>query len=166
MFLKFDHLREKRLAGLRCTMSFKEDQTYRIWRAFMPRRTETGSSLYADLYSVEIFPSPDFFDHFDPEKEFEKWAAVESAADALLPAGMESLIIPAGLYAIFHHKGPASEGAKTYRLIFENWMPASGYGVDDRPHFAVMGEKYRGEDPESEEEIWIPVRHDTNRVYD
>ncbi len=54
--------------------------------------------------------------------------------------------------------GPASKGPETYRNIFETWLPASGYVLDNRPHFAVMGEKYRNEDPDSEEEIWIPIK--------
>jgi len=30
--------------------------------------------------------------------------------------------------------------------------------LDNRPHFEVLGEKYKNGDPESEEEIWIPVK--------
>ena len=58
----------------------------------------------------------------------------------------------------FLHRGPASEGMKTYQYIFQTWLPVSGYRLDDRPHFAVMGEKYKKEDPDSEEEIWVPVK--------
>ncbi len=70
---------------------------------------------------------------------------------------METFLFPGGLYAIFIYKGPASEGPETYRYIFEIWLPESGYNLDNRPHFAVMGEKYRNNDPRSEEELWIPV---------
>jgi AraC family transcriptional regulator len=70
---------------------------------------------------------------------------------------MEPLLFE-GLYAIFLHKGPASQGLKTYNYIFLNWLPESGYVLDDRPHFAIMGPKYLHEDPASEEEIWIPVK--------
>ena len=78
-----------------------------------------------------------------------------------LPHEMETLVIPRGLYAVFIHKGPASEGEKTYRNIFETWLPGSSYDIDSRPHFAVMGEKYKKDDPDSEEEIWIPVKNKT-----
>jgi hypothetical protein len=30
--------------------------------------------------------------------------------------------------------------------------------LDDRPHFEVLGSKYRNNDPESEEETWIPTK--------
>ena len=47
---------------------------------------------------------------------------------------------------------------KTYGFIFNDWLPSSKYVLDTRPHFAVMGSKYRNNDPDSEEELWIPVK--------
>lgn len=32
------------------------------------------------------------------------------------------------------------------------------YEIDFRPHFEILGEKYKNNDPGSEEEVWIPVR--------
>lgn len=90
--------------------------------------------------------------------EFDKWAAVEAGPEAAIPEGMESLST-SGLYAVFIHRGPASQGPSSYQYIFGEWMPASAYEVDQRLHMAVMGEKYKNEDPASEEELWIPVRH-------
>jgi AraC family transcriptional regulator len=37
-------------------------------------------------------------------------------------------------------------------------LPASGYELDDRPHFEILGERYKNNDPDSEEELWFPVR--------
>ena len=34
----------------------------------------------------------------------------------------------------------------------------SNYEIAERQHFAVMGEKYKKDHADSEEEIWIPVR--------
>ncbi len=70
---------------------------------------------------------------------------------------METIVTPTGLYAVFIHKGPASEGKKTYEFIFGVWLPESDYELDNRPHFAVMGEKYKNNAPDSEEELWIPI---------
>jgi AraC family transcriptional regulator len=30
--------------------------------------------------------------------------------------------------------------------------------MDDRPYFALMGDKYKGEVLDSEEEFWIPIK--------
>jgi AraC family transcriptional regulator len=42
--------------------------------------------------------------------------------------------------------------------MFREWLPASGYELDDRPHFEILGERYKNNDPDSEEELWFPVR--------
>lgn len=44
----------------------------------------------------------------------------------------------------------------TWKL--KTWLPASDYNLDNRPHFEVLGEKYKNNDPTSEEEIWIPIK--------
>jgi AraC family transcriptional regulator len=140
-------------------MSFANNQTFELWHSFMPRLKEITNRSGTALFSIEIYNDPLFFTEFDPIALFEKWAAVEIVSQEVIPAGMEILLAPAGLYAVFLHKGPATDAPKTYRYIFETWLPDSGYMLDNRPHFAVMGDKYKNNHPESEEEIWIPVKH-------
>jgi AraC family transcriptional regulator len=70
----------------------------------------------------------------------------------------KSITLPQGLYAVFVHKGAASEGPKTYQYILGAWLPNSDFKLDNRPHFAIRGEKYKSEDPDSEEELWIPIK--------
>lgn len=147
----------KKLAGRTETMSFARNRTRELWQQFMPLRKQIGNTVGTELYSVEVYPSS-FFDRFDPGAEFGKWAAVEVRDFSAVPEGMETITLPAGLYAVFLHKGSAAQGQETYRYIFGTWLPGSAFRVDDRPHFAVMGEKYRNDDPDSEEELWIPVR--------
>jgi len=71
---------------------------------------------------------------------------------------METFTIPAGMYAVFLYKGTPAEFGPTFNYIFNTWLPGSAYEADDRPHFEVLGEKYKNNDPESEEEIWVPIR--------
>ena len=90
--------------------------------------------------------------------EFEKWAGVEVSDSSEQAAGIELLTIPSGEYAVFTHRGPASAGPKTYQYIYGVWFPASDYIIDNRPHFALMDEKYKHDEPDSEEDIYIPVK--------
>lgn len=138
-------------------MSFVSNRTMELWKNFMPRRKEITNAVGTELYSVELYNGTGFFENFNPANEFEKWAAVEVSNFDSLPEGMDTLIIPEGEYAVFHYKGKPSEAQETYRFIYSQWIPGSAYKLDNRPHFALMGEKYKGEDPESEEEFWIPV---------
>lgn len=156
MIAKIKILPEKKLIGKHIVMSFLENKTFQLWSSFMPRRKEIKNVINANLYSLEVFPIA-HFNNFDPGNTFQKWAAVEVSDFDEIPREMTPLVIPEGLYAVFVHKGPQSEGHKTYHSIFVEWLPNSEYMVDERPHFAIMDERYKKDDPDSEEEIWIPI---------
>ncbi|MCX6285026.1 MAG: GyrI-like domain-containing protein [Bacteroidetes bacterium] len=147
----------QKFVGKKIRMSFSANRTFELWKSFMPLRKEIKNAIGNKLYSIEVYP-PSFFDNFNPDAEFEKWAAVEVKIFEKVPEDMETLTSPEGLYAIFTHKGPACSGPVTYDYIFRTWLPGSDFILDQRPHFAVMGEKYKHEDPESEEDILIPVK--------
>lgn len=149
---------EIKLTGMKKVMSFSKDFTQELWEAFMPRNKEIANKLDTCLYSVEIYDSPAFFDDFKPDKDFEKWAAVQVNDFDTVLEGMETLTVPAGLYAVFIQKGNEENSADTYQFIFETWLPKSEFVLDDRPHFALMGESYIQGDPDAEEEIWIPIK--------
>ena len=154
-------LKEMQLVGKRLHMSFANNRTPELWRSFMPRLQEIRNRMGTELYSAEVYPA-NFFQDYNVNNEFDKWAAVEVADQNDIPNGMEPLVFPSGLYAVFIHKGTPEKGAETYRYIFMDWMPGSGYEVDSRPHFAVMGDKYKHNDESSEEEIWIPIKPKAN----
>jgi AraC family transcriptional regulator len=154
---RIETLTERKLVGNRMTMSFSNNKTFELWRSFMPRRKEIGNSVGTDLYSIEVY-APSYWDSFNPEAELEKWAAVQVTDYQTIPDDMDTIILPDGRYAVSIHKGPASAAPKTYGYIFATWLPNSDFTLDNRPHFALMGDKYRNEDPDSEEEIWIPIK--------
>ncbi len=147
---------ETYLIGMRKLMTLEENTTSKLWRAFMPRLGEIDHIHGAGLYSVQIYP-PGF--RFQSRSvPFEKWAAVPAKV-SVPPDGLETLIIPSGLYAVFTHHGPASTFHKTIAHIFGNWLPNSPYEMDQRPQFEIMAPDYLGPDhPDSEEEVWIPLK--------
>lgn len=155
---KIETFKETKLIGKKIRMSYAHNKTAELWRSFSPRRKEIKNLVNSHLYSVEIYPDATFFENFDPIKEFEKWAAVEVGDFNTIPNDMEKLIIPKGQYAVFHYRGKPSEAQETFRFIFGTWLPNSEYEMDDRPYFALMGEKYKGETIDSEEEFWIPIK--------
>jgi AraC family transcriptional regulator len=152
---RFETLTKKKLIGKHLTMSFADNKTPELWRSFMTRRKEIINAVGTDLFSIQIYP-PSF--DFNPQIPFEKWAAVEVSDFLSVPHDMGTFTLPGGLYAVFLHKGSASDGPKTFGYIFGEWLPASDYSVDDRPHFELIGKKYKNNDPDSEEEIWIPIK--------
>lgn len=154
----------KKLIGKRIRMSFSDNRTFELWKSFMPHKKEITNYKTTDLFSLQIYDKHFDFKNFNQEAEFEKWAAMEVTDFNTIPVGMESYTLTGGLYAVFIHKGAASTGPKTFRYIFGTWLPNSDYTLDNRPHFEILGQKYIHEDPDSEEEVWIPVKPKTSQV--
>lgn len=138
-------------------MSFSDNKTGDLWKGFMPHRKEIRKNIGTDLFSIQLY-SPQFFSNFNPNAEFEKWAAVEVSDFESVPGQMETFSLEGGLYAVFLYREAAADAAGTFRYILGEWMRNSAYDLDNRPHFEILGEKYKNESPDSEEELWIPVK--------
>lgn len=152
-------LPETRIAGKRLRMCLADNKTPALWRSFMPRRKEVANAIGKVLFSVQVYDhSLDVAKDFNAHTMMDKWAAVQVPDFEQVPADMDTLVIPEGLYAVFTYKGAASKGAGAFRYIFGAWLPGSGFALDNRPHFELLGEKYKNEDPGSEEDLWIPVK--------
>ena len=148
---------ETTLAGQHQRLSLLADTTAALWRSFGQRLRARPFAGSTERYSVQVYDST-YFRDFRPEATFEKWAAVAVSHAAEVPADLEMLILPAGLYAVFDYQGPASSGPAVFRYIMLDWLPASAYELDDRPHFEILSEYYRPDDPAAEERIYIPVK--------
>jgi AraC family transcriptional regulator len=149
-------LKEKKLVGMRLTMSLANNKTGDLWKGFMPRRREISNSISVDLVSMQVY-NLTYFSEFDPANEFEKWAAMEVSDFDHVPEHMQTFTLVGGLYAVFDYKGSSTDNS-ILQYIFGNWLPNSDYVLDNRPHFELLGEKYKNSDPASEEEIWIPIK--------
>ncbi|MFY7909701.1 MAG: GyrI-like domain-containing protein [Emticicia sp.] len=148
----------KKLIGKSLEMSYINNRTGELWRSFMPQRKDISNKIGSDLYSMQIYDGVFDFQDFNPAKSFTKWAAVEVSEFADIPETMETYTLQGGLYAVFLHKGSSLDFQKTFYEIFAVWLPNSPYQIDDREHFELLGEKYKNESPDSEEEVWIPIR--------
>ena len=156
MIPRIEKLNEKKLIGKRLSMSLADNKTGELWRSFMPRRRDITNNLTNDMISMQVY-KPTHFSDFKPTNEFEKWATVEVTNFDNVPTGMETFTLIGGLYAVFDYKGLSTDNS-IFQYIFCTWLPSSDYDLDNRPHFEVLGDKYKNNDPTSEEEIWIPVQ--------
>ena len=143
----------KKLAGISLTMSFAHNRTPELWRQFMPVRKRLAR-IPREMYSVEIYPDR-FFEDFSLSRPFEKWAAMEAGANE---GQLSPLHVPGGMYAVFFYKGLPEDAAPFYEEIFNRWLPTSSFRLDNRPHFALMSDRYENTSPDSEETIWIPIK--------
>jgi len=155
---KLIEIADRKLIGMRVRTSNSENTARELWQRFKPRVKEIEGRTSTDFYSVQIFEDDTTFENLTPATMFEKWAAVEVDRPGNLPEGMETLTILGGTYAVFVHRGLPSAFGKTASYIYGEWMPGSDYELDARPHFEIMSEAYRADDPNAEEEVWLPVR--------
>ncbi len=148
---------DKKLVGKRIRTTLSENRTVELWQSFMSKRKEITNSVSPDLFSVEIYDSIKAIESFNSETKFEKWAAIEVSDFSHIPYDMETCILKGGHFAVYTYKGDPRSASDTFKYIFGTWLPDSGYMLDNRPHFEIMGEKYKNNDPDSEEEFWIPI---------
>jgi AraC family transcriptional regulator len=144
-------LQAKVVVGMKSQMQHQQYQNIvALWKQFMPQQVKINNRTCQEFIALQ-----NFSDFGNPVDNFEIWACVEVTDSSNLPEGMQSFQIPEGDYAIFPHKG-MNAGA-TYQKIMTEWLPKSGYKIADRPHFQVMGEKYKNGSPDSEEDFYVPV---------
>jgi AraC family transcriptional regulator len=146
----------KQLIGMHLSMSLVQNKTGFLWQNFMSNRSEIKQVKNSDLISLQVYP-PDYFANFNPQNIFEKWACVEVDNVDDLPEGFNTLLLPAGLYAVFHYKGLSTDNS-IFQYIFGTWLPSSPYNLDERPHFELLGQNYRNNEVNSEEDIYIPIK--------
>jgi len=152
------HIHTKTLVGLNLYTHQLENKTFELWKNFKTTLYKNNPNMQHNFYSVEVYDASLDFQQFTPETKFTKWAAVLKSDITVVPEGMEEITIPEGLYAVFTHKGDFAQFGKTMQYIFGVWLPNSEYILDNRPHIAIMGEKYINNHPDSEEDIYVPVR--------
>ena len=153
---RIEILEDKKLIGNRLKMSLTNNKTAQLWGSFAPKIKSIKNRLNTDKISMQVYDNS-YFKKFNPNNEFEKWATVEVTDFNDIPKEFETFILSGGEYVVFDYKGPSNDGS-IFQHIFMTWLPNSEYQLDNRPHFEVLGKKYKNNDVTSEEEIWIPIK--------
>ncbi|MBX2871677.1 MAG: GyrI-like domain-containing protein [Saprospiraceae bacterium] len=152
----YETLSPKTLVGQKLAMSLVKNTTGELFRAFMPRRKEISQVKDQIVYDLRVYPQG-YFTPFNPTTEFTKWALVEVEQIEPLPAGMEPFQLEGGTYAVFRPEhGSLDPGI--FQYIFAEWLPTSGYELDDRPHFERLYPKGKRNNSDTDEEVWIPIK--------
>ena len=159
MFLRTEYLQAKKLVGCSDQMNVFSSgpKTQGLWKKFLPSRNLVQHRVGINFFSLQYY-GPDYsFQKFDPAAFFTKWAVVE-VNSYHGNEDFESFELQEGEYAVFLHKGLPSDFPKTMGFIMGQWLPNSEFVLDTRPHFELITGNYKPNDPEAEEEVWIPVR--------
>ncbi|MFC4221625.1 GyrI-like domain-containing protein [Flagellimonas marina] len=154
---KIIDLPQTELVGIRIHTTLAKNETRALWGRFQKLLIALGISREIEKYYIQIFGAATTISNMSPNTEFEKWAAVESKHLPEISKEMETITL-SGKYAIFIHKGLPSDFPKTAAYIYREWLPNSGFTVDHRPHFEIMPPNYSPVDPNTEEEVLVPLK--------
>jgi len=146
---------KRMLVGTMLKMSLGNNKTFELWKSFIPKQKEIKNKTNNELLSLQIYNEP--LKLGDMTQVFKKWALAEVSDFNDVPKTLETFILDSGLYAVFHYKGLSTDHS-IFIYIYTVWLPNSKYEIDQRPHFEILGDKYKNNDPNSEEEIWIPIK--------
>ena len=157
MIPKIIDLQTKNVVGISQEMSLDDNTTFELWKKFRVRSKEVSNRSSDDFISLQEYPAG-YFQEFSPIRKYVKWACIEVENFNSVPEEMNNLVLEGGLYAVFNYKGTAKNAQAFFQYIYGEWIPKSDYSLDNRPHFEVLGAKYKNNDPDSEEEVWIPIK--------
>lgn len=153
-------IQKKKLIGKSIDMSLINNKTFELFSGFMPNKKQIKNTINSDIYEISEYDLV-YFKSFNPNSIFKKWATVEVENFEDIPQNMSSITIESGLYAVFTYQGLAKDFSNLMQYIFTEWLPKSAYTLDNRAHFNLLGSKYIKDSPDSQEDVYIPIKETT-----
>ncbi|CAM5543007.1 AraC family transcriptional regulator [Streptomyces coeruleorubidus] len=107
-------------------------------------------------------------DDLDPSRaegtELDYYQAVITAASAPsdVPAGVTTLPVPSGTWAVFTTSGPAPQAIQElWRDVFTEWFPSNPYR--SRPGPEILRTDLSADGTKADAELWLPVERESTR---
>jgi AraC family transcriptional regulator len=75
-----------------------------------------------------------------------------------MPGLLFAKTLPAARYAVFTSKGGLATLGDTFKYVYSEWMPASGYELAYPYDFEYYGEAFQSGQPGAEVDIYLPIR--------
>jgi predicted transcriptional regulator YdeE len=137
----------------------EENEIGRLWKRFMAYFDQYKGQLKhikdaSVMYEVHI-------EHPETPQtgEYEVFVGLEVEKLEHVPVEITVKVIPAALYVVFTLKGEqiTSDWSK---LVYEDWMPGSGFQPSSRYGMQCYDERFKGLDriEESELKVYIPIK--------
>ena len=146
-----EELGQLRFAGLRQHFGAGERaQIPALWQRFAPSIGRVPGQDGFTAYGA-VFDSAS-------DGSMEYMCAVALSRDAPAPAGFDTVSVAAHRYLVFKHVGHVSGVSATFMAIFGEWLPRSGYTMDEAPLLERYTEKFDGRTGRGEIEILVPVK--------
>lgn len=146
------------IIGFKCSNTMRKIRIPALWRKFIQERNKIENMIDGTTYGIYLYDTKIEKIEITDELEFEYLAGVEVTQVNRIPTGMTVHRIPARKYAVFTHRGRLMELQKTYDYIYKTWLPGSGMDFLPAEHFEYHGPNFTGDTPESETQVYIPIK--------
>ena len=107
---------------------------------------QVGNAAYGAIYN------------FDSDSNFDYMCCVKINGSSGLPAGFETIHVPAQKYVVFRHSGHVAGIRATMAAIWNQWFPESGYQAAKAPTLERYGPEFNPSTGLGGFEIWIPIQ--------
>jgi AraC family transcriptional regulator len=125
-----------------------------LWDRFIHRAKEVPNRIGDAMYGV-IYGQPETQrGHRD---ELQYIASVAVISSAVIPKGLVAHTVPAGMFAVFVHRGPIAKIADTCREIYRVWLPQSPWQHAGTADVEQYDRRFCADSDQSEMEYWIPL---------
>jgi AraC family transcriptional regulator len=120
-----------------------------VWQAFNSREDEVPNAKGQASYGVCTVA--------ESSGRFRYIAGCASDVETGLPHGMERIVLPAGRYAVFTHKGHIAELPKTVFTIWNKSLSENALTVREAPNFELYDKRFDPKTGRGVVEVWIPI---------
>lgn len=151
---RFVDLPELNLVGLPYYGNPAEGKFTATWHRFfalepsIPNRVDPGECYGVELYDKDFMPGQDWY----------YFVAVQVRDLEEIPSLLFAKRFPACRCAVFAAVGGVPKLGAVFGYIYNEWLPASGYAMAYPWDMEVYGEQFKGDEPESVVEVYIPIK--------
>jgi AraC family transcriptional regulator len=153
------HLDEMTVVGMQSLINTQCNLIAKLWERFLQRYKEIShvaaepEAMFGVSFEMVEIPS-------DQKQEFLFFHLVGQPVSSTedIPEGMTYKRVPAHKYAKFTHKGVLAELEETYKYIFHQWLPTSGYSYEGPVcDLEWYDNRFKLDSEDSEFDIYVPI---------
>ena len=152
MIPEIREMQTRTIIGRNLLLPLYSREVFALWKEFRTEQMKAGL-IDVELYSIQEFAE------WPPKTTIMHWSGIEKQDTVKYPEEWQECVLQGGAYAFALFKGDSEEFPAMLKDIIVSWIPTTDYEYDpSRLQFQVMPHDYKLDDPNAEEQVWIPVR--------
>lgn len=145
-----------KVIGMLVRTTIKENKIPTLWQGFISRMKELDEIAVPEC-TLGICLSDNDLEYAE-DTEFGYIAGRVVKNKNFIPEGMIYHELLEQEVAVFTHCGKLDNLSETYNYIYEQWLPESGYELDDGDEVEWYDSRFKYDSVDSQMDIHIPIR--------